>query len=170
MNASPASPFAPSRFPLAHILHPCSASSPYQPVLFSCATVCLLAFASVCSLFTRHTRYQPLLGWYQRLRVKWLPLIMAELMSDMNSSTEAPPNCIQWNWEACFFFTLNAEKHVTLDPSVIVMQTLFTWFLIKSHLHYKKKKSDEHPSFCNWGVYSRLRSWIISQSEKRINQ
>lgn len=94
----------------------------------------------IIQLFTRsppHT--QPLVDRQQRLRVKWLPLITAELMTDI--STELLSNWIQWHWKACFFFSLSAEQHITSNLFAIVMQTLFTWFLINSHLHYKKVMS-----------------------------
>lgn len=115
---------------------------------------CLSVSLCIIQLFTRSPSHtQPLVERQQRLRVKWLPLITAELMTDI--STELLSNWIQWHWKACFFFSFSAEQHVTSNLFAIVMQTLFTWFLINSHLHYKK--SDEYQSFCNWGVYSRFK-------------
>lgn len=72
------------------------------------------------------------------LRVKWLPLITAELMTD--TSTEPLSNWIQQHWKACFFLSLGATQHATRHLSAIVTQILFTWILIKSHLQHGKKE------------------------------
>lgn len=72
------------------------------------------------------------------LRVKWLPLITAELMTD--TSTEPLPNWIQQRWKACFFLSLGARQHATRHLSAIVTQILFTWILINSHLQHQKKE------------------------------
>lgn len=94
----------------------------------------------IVQLFTRSPPHaQPLVDRQQRLRVKWLALITAELMTDI--STELLSNWIQRHWKACFFFSFSAEQHVTSNLFAIVMQTLFTWFPINSHLHYKKVMS-----------------------------